>query len=266
MTTRRVRGLHLDEVEGAGVAVVLLHGQPGLGRDWSAVTALLGGRFRVIVPDRPGYGDTGGAALGMFANAALMVSVLDDLGIERAIVAGHSFGGGIALALAERYPDRVAGLVPVASVGGPSSLSAFDRLLAMPGVGPWLAFVGFRYLGRLLRAQLTLRGATPLGAGLPPEAIDERVARWRRDAVWTPFAAEQRSFVAELPDLIAGLGAIEASTVLVAARSDTVVPRRATDELASAIPGARVAWVDGGHLVPVEHPQAVADAIAAVAG
>src|SRR2546423_2291832 len=102
-------------MSGPEVDVVLLHGQPGGPFDWHAVVTDLPPGFRAHLPDRPGYGRNERPAAGLADNADDLVRQLDHLGVERAIVAGHSWGGGVALAMAERHPERVAGLVLAAS-------------------------------------------------------------------------------------------------------------------------------------------------------
>src|ERR1700674_4915971 len=113
-----MRALAADD-RGAGPVAVLLHGQPGDRHDWDDVVASLNGRLRALVPDRPGYGATGGPAGGFADNAAAVLHLLDARGVASAVVVGHSWGGGVALDLAIRQPDRVGALVLVASVGGP---------------------------------------------------------------------------------------------------------------------------------------------------
>ncbi len=253
---------------GSGRAVLLLHGQPGLGRDWAAVSTLLDDRYRLIAPDRPGYGGTGGAATGLFGNAAAAAGLLDELGIEEAVVVGHSLGGGIALAMAQRHPERVSALVLVASVGAPSSVDLLDRVLAWPVVGEMLAFVAFRYLGRFLKSPPALHRSNrfaPELAVLEPEKLRVRAARWQAERVWEAFSVEQRALVAELPVVVARMGDIRVPTVVVAGRRDSIVGPAASAALAHAITGAELRWVDGGHLLTVEAPEAVAAAVTAAA-
>ena len=94
-----------------------------------------GDDFTVIVPDRPGYGRTGGTAANFEGNAARLAELLDGLGVERAIVTGYSWAGGVALAFGEMFPERTAGLVLAASVGPGEDFRWEDRVLAAPLVG-----------------------------------------------------------------------------------------------------------------------------------
>jgi pimeloyl-ACP methyl ester carboxylesterase len=137
-------------VIGTGPPVVLLHGQPGSGTDWILVARRLATDFEVVTPDRPGWGRTGGPAGGFARNAEAVVELLDRLGRERVIVAGHSWAGGVALALALDHADRVAGVVLVASVAPGQPVSLGDRALGAPGIGDIVVPAAFGFLGRVL--------------------------------------------------------------------------------------------------------------------
>lgn len=249
--------------EGHGPPVVLLHGQPGRARDWDLVSARLRADHRVLAPDRPGYGGTPGPARGFAANADEAVGLLDERGIDTATFVGHSWGGGVALAAAQRHPQRVAALVLVASVGTRTALQAFDRLLAVPVLGDSLAFVGFRLLGRVVLAPHVRAAVAREVDVIPLPDLRARVQEWRQASVWRTFAAEQRALVAQTPALEDALGSIDVPTTVVAGERDSMVPARAAADLADAIPAARLVRLpDVGHLLPYEAPDAVADAIA----
>lgn len=103
--------------EGQGPALVLIHGFPENGGLWKQVWPLLATNFTVIVPDLPG---TGGSALpaetSMESFADAILEILNNEGVNRAVIAGHSMGGYSALAFAERYSGRVKGLSLVHSI------------------------------------------------------------------------------------------------------------------------------------------------------
>jgi pimeloyl-ACP methyl ester carboxylesterase len=82
---------------GDGPPAVLMHGQPGNAGDWWPVTIRLRERMRVIAPDRPGYGRTGGRPAGFRDNAEAMATLLEGLDVQSAVVAGHSWATGVAL-------------------------------------------------------------------------------------------------------------------------------------------------------------------------
>jgi pimeloyl-ACP methyl ester carboxylesterase len=249
-------------VTGTGPAVVCLHGQPGSGADWLAVAEALAAEFSVVAVDRPGYGRTGGEATGFTGNAAAVLATLDELGIDRAIMVGHSWAGGVALALAADHAERVRGLVLVSSVGPVTGPGWLDQLLAAPVVGDVLVASTFA-LARTLLGSTAVR--TRLGRAVP--GLPSRALTAPRDFVWRSFMVEQRAYVDGIGDLVTALARISVPTVVVTGLSDHVVTPDVGDRLASAIPGAVLRQVAGaGHLLPFDHPREVADAVRAVGG
>ena len=102
---------------GSGPVVVLLHGSPGTSKAWSRVAERLASDFRVIAPNLPGYGDTTAAPAGAPPDNAYAVRVVEALLAEVGpprVLAGHSYGGVIAL--------RVA----LAGVVAPAALALFE--------------------------------------------------------------------------------------------------------------------------------------------
>jgi pimeloyl-ACP methyl ester carboxylesterase len=247
-------------VDGSGPAVLLLHGQPGTGADWDGVSAALSDSFTTVVPDRPGYGRTGGRAGGFHDNATAALALLDELGIERATVAGHSWGAGVALALAELAPGRVGALVLVCPVSPLDRLGQIDRLLAHPRVGPAAAFAAMRAAGLALELSW-LRGR--IGNMLPGygDRGGEVARDWGRGTAWRSFYTEQRALFDELPALRDRLapGSIPATVVI--GEHDHVTSPETGRALARELGGRVVEVKDGGHLLPMRQPRQVADAI-----
>jgi pimeloyl-ACP methyl ester carboxylesterase len=196
----------------------------------------------------------------MEANADALGRLLDDNGVESATIVGHSFGGGVALALALRRAELVRGLVLVGSVGTGSSLGLQDRVLGLPVLGESVAFAGLEVSRRLLPA--LRRRSTQLPPALASwlRAVPEPWPNADRSggpsaATWRSFVTEQRALLAETPALEGRLGSVRTPTAVVAGGRDRVVPARAAADLAEAIPGAELVWVPGaGHLVPQEAP------------
>jgi pimeloyl-ACP methyl ester carboxylesterase len=246
---------------GRGPAVVLLHGQPGTAEAWTAVTELLLPDVRVIVPDRPGYGKTGGPAVGIQSNGEAVLDLLDERGIASATFVGHSWSGAIALWLAEERPDRVDGLVLAASVG-PHAITVGDRLLATRVVGETLTWAGSHAVKRMLaRERLRVHIADRIG-----ESATDVLEAGLHAAAWRTILIEQRAMIKELPRIEERLGAISAPSVVIARSSDRVVPASTASALVQRIPNARLVTVDGGHALPVEAPDAVAGAILSLVG
>jgi pimeloyl-ACP methyl ester carboxylesterase len=251
---------------GSGPAIVLLHGQPGSSADWEPVATLLEPEFRVVVPDRPGYGDTGGDAFGISTNADAVAALMDRLDIDKATVVGHSWGGAPALAFAKSHADRVDGLVLVSSVDPSAPMSRSDRVLALPVVGPVASRFGFRVLARLLGIGQLRRVVQQRVNGTSDEGLTALASSWRTGDVWRSFVVEQRAMRDELPELDGHLGSIDTVTAVIVGDADKIVPPSAGEALAGAIPKARLVTLEGaGHLLPQEDPAAVAAVIADVA-
>jgi pimeloyl-ACP methyl ester carboxylesterase len=230
------------------------------------VTEPLSARARVIAPDRPGYGETGGRALSIAGNARAVRALLDRLELDRAILVGHSWGGGVAISLAHTDPGRVAGLVLVCSIGTCSSVDAIDKVLARPGIGPALTYAAFRTLPRLIPLPVARRFAPGLG-NLTEEAIRDLIDTLEERRDWRSFLIEQRALVREIGGLDESLGAIEAPTRVLIGAKDFLVPPAVGHELATRIPAARTRVIPGaGHVLPAEAPQAIADAVLDLTG
>lgn len=241
-------------------AILLLHGQPGSGRDWARVIALLDTDTPALAPDRPGWGEHGGAT-GIEANGRAALTVLDARRIRRATVVGHSYGAAVAAWLAIHHPNRVGKLVLVAPAANASSLYEADRLLALPVVG--------------LLASTAILGSTGLALRVAP--LRRQLAdRFTVDASylgslarillspssWRAFVIEQRAMISDLPALERELHRITAETVIVAGSADRTIPPHAVRMLRDQIPGARFVLISGaGHLVPQLHPERLAEVI-----
>jgi pimeloyl-ACP methyl ester carboxylesterase len=246
--------------------LVFLHGQPGAGADWQQVLARLPARMPAIAADRPGYGSSRQAAAGFAANARAVLSELDARGIGKAVLIGHSYGGGVALSAASQAPGRVEALILLASIG-PGCLNGWDRLLAAPVAGPVCALVAWRLTPWIARARLAriarLRGS-PLG---PDEHVNWHIwgnARSDNGPLWRTFLAEQRALVGELDQLVSVLPAVRAPVLLIADPHDTLVPVATARRLERALPDARLQLVDGpGHHLPRRAADVVAAAIVA---
>jgi len=98
--------------EGEGLPVLFLHGFCEDGSLWQPLARALGSEYRLLCPDLPGFGDSDMISPYTVERLAeSMEALLDALGIDRCVVVGHSMGGYVGAALAERCPQRLLGLV-----------------------------------------------------------------------------------------------------------------------------------------------------------
>ena len=127
-----VNGIQMAyEDRGEGEVVVLLHGFCGSSDYWDAVTTALLGEYRCIVPDLRGHGSTD-APLGAYTVEQMAEDVAElllHLEVARYTVLGHSMGGYVTLALAERYPERLSGFGLIHSTAYPDSDAAKEKRL-----------------------------------------------------------------------------------------------------------------------------------------
>ena len=100
------------ERRGSGVPLVLLHGFPLDHSIWELILPWIDNKADLILPDLRGFGKSDGpdGTYTMEVLASDVFGILDYLKIAKAVIAGHSMGGYIALAFARLYPDRLLGL------------------------------------------------------------------------------------------------------------------------------------------------------------
>jgi pimeloyl-ACP methyl ester carboxylesterase len=247
--------------------VVLLHGQPGTGASWDPLSRLLVPDFRVLAPDRIGYGATPGEARGVSENADLVAAFVRDRGAAPATLVAHSWAGGVAVVAAVRHPDTVKSLVLVGAACTPDSLNAVDQWLNAPVVGQALTVAGLVGLGEVLPRLRHLARYAPtryrdqLAAALPDTGVmgGQHGARGRNKRT---FMIEQRAITDEMPTITALLGRLALPVAVVSGDWDLVVPTRAAVSLARAIPGAELTLVArAGHFVARDQPYALADVV-----
>ena len=245
--------------------LVLLHGQPGLGDEWRQVIARLPEQIRAVAPDRPGYGLSRLAGGGLDVNTATVLAELNARGIDRCVLVGHSYGGGVALNVAASAPDRVEALILLASVG-PECLNGWDWLLAAPMAGPVCSLVALKLTPWLARAMLR-RPIRRLGADAAARRYVSTYVwgftRWDHGPLWRTFLAEQRALVREAGQFGTLARQIRVPALVMADREDAVVPFRSALALSQSLPDARLRAIEGaGHHLPLRAPDEVASAIA----
>jgi len=117
----KVRRVKLSfESSGSGEPLILLHGMGSASTAWKLITPALREKFQVTTIDLPGHGRSGfnpNQAMDPYSLGLLITKQMDDLGIERAHLAGNSLGGWIALEIAAAFPERVLSVTGLAPAG-----------------------------------------------------------------------------------------------------------------------------------------------------
>ncbi len=220
------------EVHGRGPALVLLHGGTGDGRQFSNQVPEFEKRFRVIVPDLCAQGRTTDrpGPLTYHAMAEDIAALLDRLHVRRADVMGWSDGGIVGLDLALHHPGRVEHLVTFGANFTPDGLNPRDV--------EWNLSASAESLGPATRQAYVREAPDPAHYEV---AMNKIIAMWRTQPNFT----------------LAQLRAIRARTLVCAGEHDLVRPEH-TQQLAAAIPGARLWIVPGAtHGAILERPALV---------
>ncbi|MGW2396738.1 alpha/beta fold hydrolase [Kitasatospora sp. NPDC001664] len=233
---------------GVGTPLVLLHAFPLSARMWQAQLAPLADVATLITPDQRGFGATpvGDAPPSLDTVADDLVELLDELGLEQAVFGGLSMGGYVAMALARRHPERIAGLLLAdtkATVDTPAAKANRERI-----AGAVLA----RDSVALLAEEKIEDGL--LGPGADPE-LTSHVREMIAAASPAGVAWAQRAMAAR-PESLAALRALDVPAVVVVGEHDALTPLAEARLIAEALPGAELTVIPGvGHLSSLEAPE-----------
>jgi len=246
------RTVHVLE-SGSGPPCVLLHGLGGLAQEILAPLEPLAGRFRLVAPDRPGYGWSDPlppSDMTPAGQAAWLGRLLDRLGVRRCRLVAHSIGSATALCFALARPRQVDGLMLLAPFCRPTRPAAMPllRLAVAPVVG-----VPVRHW---LVPALADRLARPRLAGLfAPDPVPDcftgfPVAHAAGPAALEAMAAELRGFNTAMIPAALRLRRLRLPVTVVAGTADPVADTdRHARWLAARLPRARLALLDGvGHM------------------
>jgi len=229
-------------------ALVFLHGIGGNARAFTNQLRYFGSDWRAIAWDMPGYGGSAPLAAGgsVAALAEALSRFLDQLGVERPVLVGHSIGGMIVQQLVAERADA-AGAIVLAQTS-----PAFGR-----PEGDWQRdFIAAR-LGPLDRGE-TMAGLAPgLVADLVGDDPDPEGLALARACMAAVPEASYRAMMRALMgfDLRDALPRLSVPTLVLAGGKDTNAPAPMMARMAERIPGAAYACLDGvGHLAPMEKP------------
>lgn len=253
---------------GQGPVLVLLHGIAGSSVTWQEVMPALAEHFTVVAPDLLGHGQSAKPpseySLGGFASSVR--DLLAVLGHQRATMAGHSLGGGIAMQFAYQFPEMCERLVLIASGGLGREVHPLLRAAALPGAEWALPLLCSRGLRGTVDGIARLAGR----AGLRT-ATDVREL-WRGYLSLFDAAARQ-AFLLTLRALV-DIGGQRASaldrlylasnlpTLIVWGKNDPMIPVAHAEAARSALPMSRLEiFPNAGHFPHLEAPLAFVGAL-----
>jgi len=263
--------LHGDRVAyqdvGSGEALLLLHGMAGSSDTWRAVIPQLSKKYRVVAPDLLGHGQSakprGDYSLGAFAVS--LRDLLDELGITRATIVGHSLGGGVAMQFVYQHPDYCQRLILISSGGLGPDVGWTLRLLSAPGaelVLPAIAPRPVLAVGNKLRSWFSSVGIqSPRGAEMWNAYSSLSDSKTRQ-----AFLRTLRSVVDYRGQAVSALNRLHLTsdlpTMAVWGDRDQIIPVDHAYAAQAARPGSRLEVLTGvGHFPQVERPSELVDLI-----
>lgn len=232
-------------------AVILLHGFGSSLQTWDDWAAALEPDHRVIRFDLPGFGLTGADPTGDYTDAramAVLATLMDALGVDRADLIGNSMGGRIAWMFAAAHPERVHKLVLVSPDGFASPGVDYGRA---EGVPPAMRLLPYVMPASMLRANVA-------AAYADPARLTEAVFARYRDMMLAPgvrpaILARMRQHV--LADPVPLLQRVQAPTLLLWGERDAMIPQTNAADYLAALPHATLTVLPGlGHVPQEEAP------------
>lgn len=233
---------HQGDPEGQH-SLVLIHGAGESRLHWLPGLRRLEG-VDAYALDLPGHGRSGGRGRdSIAAYRDLLAAFLDTLGLERAVLVGHSMGGAIALSFALRFPHRVEGMV---LVGSGARLRVLPAILEeiLKDFDSTVEFIcGYAY-----------------GPGASEE-LKKQGLEWMKQV--SPEVLHGDFVACDAFDVMERLGEIQVPTLVICGTEDRLTPPRYSTYLRDHIPEAQLVLVEGaGHMVMLERPEEVEEAVA----
>lgn len=244
--------------EAEGPAIVMIHGLMGQLRNFShSLAARLAADHRVILIDRPGWGHSRltGPRPGIAAQARIVAALIEQLGLEKPLLVGHSMGGAVSLALGLDRPELVRGIALIAPLSQvvetvPAPFKGLLAPMALRSVLAWTVAVpvGLRK-GRETAAAIFAPDQVPADFALAGGG-----ALAVRPKSYMAGSFEIQAAPTEMAALVARYGAVRVPVAILYGRSDAVLdPTFNGEKTAAEIPNATLTLIDGGHMLPVTH-------------
>lgn len=237
-------------VEGEGPPLILIHGVGASRHSWDGLIRRLRGEFRIVSYDLRGHGLSPVPPPPYSLDDLVddLEALRQELGIERAHLAGHSLGGMIGPAYARRYPDRVLSL-------GLYSTAAFRSAEDAARVQGVVAAMRARGIAPVLET-LRDRWFTPEFAQRSPEVIERRL----RQVIETDPAVFLSVFdIYAGTEMAAWLGELRTPALVLTGENDGGCPPRLNREIAAELPGSELVILPAlRHAILLEAPEVVA--------
>lgn len=250
-TTPLSEPVHLNfEVSGSGTPLLLIHGFPFDHTIWDAQVRDLGERYHIITPDLRGHGKSPApeGAYSMDLMARDLITLLDHLGVYKAVWVGHSLGGYITLAAYRLAPERFAGLGMIASNYLADSEEAKTK----------------RYeTAEKVSQQGAEAAVNPKvfkeGAPKDSEVVQKAERIMRATAPAGIIGTVQG--MAGRPDSTETLKSARVPSLVIGGTGDQLFKPEIPQQMANLLPNSKLVMADSGHMPMLEQPKLVSDAL-----
>ena len=247
--------MHVADTERGEKCVVLLHGYLESMVVWAEFVPLLSTSMRVVTLDLPGHGISTitGEVHTMELLAECVANSMEHLGIKEYSVVGHSMGGYVALAMCEKYPERLSSVILLSSTPNADTEEKCERR---------------RREIELVKAgkKSTMARLVP-HAGFAPDNV-KRLKDYVDDLEELIMLTEDEGVIAILGGMIERkdrnevLRTTKVPHMFIFGRHDYYIPNDVAEGLATIHPQAKVTWLEhSGHMGFIEEPQLCAQAI-----
>lgn len=260
-----VDGIRLHYIrKGTGRPVVFLHGGVLTGNDFEQILEIAASKgYQAIAFDRPGYGHSERPQSGVVTpidQARLIHAALEKLGIEKPIIAGHSWSGTLVLSYALLYPNEIAGVITIAAAmykeGYPAENGdPISKLATTP-------IIGNLFIHTVLRSPLgTLFADRVLQATFAPEAIPDGYreathALWLRPGQFRANREDVLAFSPAAEQISNRYNEIKQPVMIVAGDQDPFGVIEQAMRLKEELPHAELIILPGvAHMIPQNHPK-----------
>jgi pimeloyl-ACP methyl ester carboxylesterase len=251
-------------VQGNSRPVVFIHGNPGSAQDWLAEFMPLASRHKVIAFDRPGHGRSQRPKheATVEVQAQLLHDALAQIGVERPILVGHSWGAALALAYAIEYPSEVAGVVVVAPAAFETHDGSFlTGLPTVPVIGDAANYVLTPLIGpSVVRGELK-KAFSP--DPVPKNYLKTVLSEWTKPSKARAYALDEDVYNPSVKKFSPRYAEIVVPVSIVTGDSDLIVSEKDNaGRLHELLPKSRLIILPKtGHQIPFTHPQSVIDEI-----
>ncbi len=241
-----------------GEAVVLIHGLCSMSYTWQGVFDLISQHCRTIALDLKGFGasDKPAGDYRLDTQVELVLGLMDQLRIERAVLVGNSLGGAVALRLAEGYSERVARMVLVAPAVYPAPVRLVLLRFLLGSSGSFGREVGF-YIFKLLTLsplflERRMRVIYRLRSTITPERVATYYSMLRDPACQRAIIATLQAW--DLNTVVRHLHLVRQPSLIIWGQQDRILRPKFGQQLVRELPNAELKFLPCGHAPQEEMP------------